>query len=318
MSELDTISDFTDYLDKRSIFLRSGRLAAAHGEEDLLAYYATNINESGDHDFVPPDGKSWEEVEAIALGPRYGSFVRNPRYIAKKRADEVSYAWDRLIETFTQHMLSGTSIVVPGQVYSLTNSEMAVRYMALESRFKRRSHSEAILGALKRGETEQVFFRAMIAPAEARYCETGFFFMTLKFMTWMEADGGYEKYRIFRTFYLKTYAQALLVKFPYLKRVVGIAMEPPNQGRGASEDCIYAAQAEWTDAELAEIKDDCEGLGIMKSLVPREYGGEEFPQVERERLSRPLNGLEGNRKERRARAAAARALRKRPLQRNVR
>jgi hypothetical protein len=32
-------------------------------------------------------------------------------YLAKKEADKVSYIWDRLIETFTNHMLNGTTIV---------------------------------------------------------------------------------------------------------------------------------------------------------------------------------------------------------------
>ena len=38
MGELDTIRDFTDYLDKKEVFVRSGRLSQAHGEENLLAY----------------------------------------------------------------------------------------------------------------------------------------------------------------------------------------------------------------------------------------------------------------------------------------
>ena len=165
MQELDTISDFTEYLDKRAAFIRSGKLSGAHGEEDLLAYYAVRINEEGDHDFRAPEGCSWDEVEAVTIGSgHWTSYIRHPQYLAKKAADKISYAWDGLIETFTKHLLGGTSIVLPGHTYSLTNSEVAVRYMALQNRYIRRSHSEAIRGALKNGRDHDVFFRAMISP----------------------------------------------------------------------------------------------------------------------------------------------------------
>jgi hypothetical protein len=115
MGELDTISDFTEYLDKRAEFICSGRLEAAHGEEDLLAYYAIRLNDEGDHDFAAPEGQSWDEIDKLAIGPgHWTSYVSHPQYLAKKQADRISYGWDGLIEVFTRHLLGGTSIVLPG------------------------------------------------------------------------------------------------------------------------------------------------------------------------------------------------------------
>lgn len=209
MRELDTISDFTEYLDKRAAFVRSGRLECAHGEEDLLAYYAVHINEDGDHDFTAPEGRSWDDVKSVAIGGgSWANYVANPQYLAKKEADKVSYAWDELIEAFTVHLLGGTTIVLPGHTYSLTDSELAVRHMGLQSRFHRRGHSAAILNALEIGRDKEVFFRAILSPPESPRRETGFFFMTLKYLGWMDDKGGYEKYREMRSFYLRTYAQA--------------------------------------------------------------------------------------------------------------
>jgi len=54
MRELDTVSDFTAYLQKKEAFIRSGRLNTAAGEEDLMAYYAIRADASGDHDFIHP------------------------------------------------------------------------------------------------------------------------------------------------------------------------------------------------------------------------------------------------------------------------
>lgn len=303
MRELDTISDFTAYLDKRADFIRSGMLGLAHGEEDLLAYYAIRTNEFGEHDFTPPRGRTWDESSAVAIGSgHWTSYSSDPQYLGKKEADKVSYAWDALIETFTNHMLGGTSIVLPGYSYSLSNSEIAVRHMALQPRFLRRAHSEAILGALEIGCKKDMFFRAMLAPEGSDRSETGFFILTLKYLKWMDDRGGYEKYRERRSFYLQTYAQALLMKHGYLQQVVGISMEPPNQGRGGSEDLIFAAQTEWTDADRNQNRSDCAALGIMGELKPTYYQGHEFPDAK----VRTKNRSTGNRQQRRAQVARER------------
>ena len=300
LSELDTITDFTEYLDKRAEFIRSGKLGLAHGEEDLLAYYAIRINEHGQHDFTPPNGRTWEEVSPMAIGSgHWTQFISNPQYFAKKEADEISYAWDRLIETFTDHMLGGTSIVLPGQTYSLKNSEIAVRHMALQNRFLRRAHSEAILGALEIGRGKEVFFRAMLSPEGPVRSETGFFFLTLKYLRWMDDLGGYEKYRHLRSFYLLTYAQALLMLHPHLQQIIGIGMEPPENGRGSSEDIVFGAQTDWSEADRQQNRNDCAALGIMNAMTPTFYRGQEFPEVQRRAETRPSE----NRKQRRTKAA---------------
>ena len=305
MAELDTISDFTEYLDKRAKFIRSGRLEAAHGEEDLLAYYAVRLNQEGEHDFTAPEGHSWEDIDKLAIGAgNWSRYVSHPQYHAKKAADRISYAWDRLIETFTNHLLGGTSIVLPGHTYSLINSEIAVRHMALQNRYIRRAHSEAILGALELGRNEQVFFRAMISPRGSKNCGTGFFFLTLQYMRWMDDKGGYEKYRQMRAFYLQSYAQSLLMRHNYLEQIVGIATEPPGHGNGSSEDIIYAEQTQWTAADRRQVRKDCADLGIMGKLKRKSYRGQEYPDASPD----PKDRLSGNRKERRKHAAQKRKL----------
>ncbi|MGA7927898.1 MAG: hypothetical protein WCA20_18160, partial [Candidatus Sulfotelmatobacter sp.] len=52
MSTLDTITDFTAYLTKKARFLTGDRVVHAAGEEELLAAYLRNLNDSGEHDFV--------------------------------------------------------------------------------------------------------------------------------------------------------------------------------------------------------------------------------------------------------------------------
>ena len=136
------------------------------------------------------------------IGPLYADFIRNAQYIAKKRAEAQSYLWDRLIEQFTTHMLDGTSIVLPGFEYDLRGSELAVHYMALETRLARRSHSSAVGDAIEMGLKRDVFFRAMLPEASKGAVQgTAFFVLTLKYLPWMEKKGGYERCRQMRTHY---------------------------------------------------------------------------------------------------------------------
>lgn len=307
LGELDTIRDFTDYLERKTAFVRSGRLIEAHGEENLLAYYAVRINDRGDHDFV----SSSEGGDQIRIDHHhYRRLSGDLRYIAKKEADKVSYVWDALIETFTRSMLDGTSIVLGGYDYNLRKSELGVRYMALEHRFARRCHGEAVGSALQIGRAQSRFFRLMIGEAGSKGSETAFFILTLKYLDWMEEKGGYEHYRLKRTELAEVYAKGVLERFHHLKRVIGISREPLDQGRGVSEDLIYAEQSDWSDDERCAIRKDCDAYGVFQEGMKRTpWQDQEFPDVEtsvvEEGWPEPLH-LRMNRKQRRAAAARAR------------
>ncbi len=108
MRELDTVRDFTDYLEKKKEFVRSGQLLRAHGEENLLAYYAIRVNGDGDHDFVVGEASAPITISR----ENYERWVSDLQYFAKKEADKISYVWDDFITLFTDHMLNGTSITL--------------------------------------------------------------------------------------------------------------------------------------------------------------------------------------------------------------
>lgn len=55
LRELDTISDFTQYLIRKERFIASGKLIAAAGDEELLGHYLTHTDARGEHDFVFPE-----------------------------------------------------------------------------------------------------------------------------------------------------------------------------------------------------------------------------------------------------------------------
>lgn len=280
LNELDTITDFTEYLTKKSAFIRSGRLVAASGEEDLLAYYISRTDEFGEHEFTAPDGGQWDTNERIAIdGSHFGSLISNPQYLAKKLAEQNSYIWDMLIKNFTDHMLDGTSIVLDGSEYNLRANEKAVRIMALENRFSRRIFGDAISDAMDLSLNVDRFFRIMMNSTPKSPAETGYFFFTLKYLKWME-QYGYLHYRQKRQEFLTAYAKGILVRYPALKRVIGIAVEPPRESGGGSEDLILVEQFPWSDDDVRSINEQCERLDILKDgYVENRHEIQEFPEL---------------------------------------
>ncbi len=276
LNELDTIADFTEYLQKKEEFVRSGGLAEACGEDNLLAYYYTQLNDDGEHDFVLGPGET-----SISVGQdRYRDWVTDPQYAAKKEAEKPSKFWDHLVTQFTTHMLDGTSITLDNEEFDLRRNELGIRYMAHENRFMRRLLGQAMLKALEEGAGKYRHFRMMIRPKGVLNSETAYFIMTFKYQDWIEDEGGYEVYREMRTRQALVYAESVLEQHAHLERVIGVAMEPPGQGRGASEDLVYAEQCEWTDEQRILIRKNCEALDIFQRPSRTHFvSALEYPEV---------------------------------------
>ncbi len=317
LGELDTVTDFTSYLQKKEAFIRSGNLHAAFGEENLLAHYLKRTNELGEHDFVKNDGEAWKKKDrAVFEAGIYEEFVLDPKYKTKKIADEDSYVWDSLIEAFTNNMLAGTTIVHDGAEFNIAELEKAIRHMALVPRYQRRSYGRGIIDALKKSHQHDRFVRAFIPVPEDTDQGTGFFFMTFKIPD-VELDGGYDQYREIRRRMLYWYALALLEKNRHIERIIGIATEPrakTGKPTGSSEDLMLVEMPEWTEAMLGELAENKAALDIMREGRFNEYAisENEYPNVEsifliengKDQTKQNPRGL--NREQRRAKAAKER------------
>jgi hypothetical protein len=83
MMELDTILNFTHYLDKKTIFIRSGRLLIAAGKEDILSWYLRILNNEGEYDFIR---KGEKEIDILGIDEGfYQEMLSSPEYKRKKR-----------------------------------------------------------------------------------------------------------------------------------------------------------------------------------------------------------------------------------------
>lgn len=315
MSEMDTITDFTRYLSKKEALIRSGHLGVAAGEEELVAWYATHLNSSGEHDFAKPDGSPLDDGEFLSFDEGlYDDLLSNPQYRAKKAADKDSYVWDDLITRFTDNLLAGTNITVDGMGSTLGEIEEAVRQMVLVPRFRRRFMGRQIREARRIGTSKGRFISSFVPSPDDSGSDTGFFFMTLEAPPAEWIPDGYQDYRRLRLGFLQIYGMALLRRHSHLKRVVGIASEPlpkPGAPRGSSEDLIMIESPEWTDELLKQLEEDQAALGIMQegqfdeSVVHHD----EYPAIART-ASNPSAIIGPNRRERRAMKAASKKKRK--------
>ena len=217
MSELDTASDFFEYLSKKLAFLtNSSHVLLEGGEEDLLAVYLTK-------------GRQFpKSTGLISIGPDiWDNFRKRREYIAKKDADKVSAIWDGLIEYVTRHALAGT--LEFGS--SLSDVELALRQMAAENRYQRRLLGQAFDEFLQQS-AKRIRSRLVISESGAIYV-----FLAKPLDTKRED----------RIRELLTRCFVAKGKFRGYPTVVGIATEEYVPNQGFSLDLAYMSKPQWTD-----------------------------------------------------------------------
>lgn len=244
LKTLDTVGDFALYLERKAEFLLSGRLVAAAGEEELLAYYLRRIDATGKHCFEDTTDKS-NMVIAEGL---WGNFQMHPERLAQLEANAISYSWDRLIDHFAKHLLEDTQYFRTNP--SVSEQEKGFRLLARENRTRRRMLAKSLHTALQRGDESDRFVRVGLpsSPGDPHYV-----FLTLK----PRKDRSYDEYRTVRGNLLEAYCMATRLKFPDAKDIVGIASEPWTHEGGRSEDFIYMNATIWSkelEAEAMELQ----------------------------------------------------------------
>lgn len=127
--ELDSLTDFVEYLLAKEAFCRGVKELIQVREEDFLAIFlqgGRRFPESTPDVIIAPD-ELWD------------AFIQGPELAEKKNADQVSYVWDRLIDVFAKDVLGDN--LQPHA--SPSDAEKALRLMARECRFSRRILGEA-------------------------------------------------------------------------------------------------------------------------------------------------------------------------------
>ena len=155
MHELDTITDFVQYLTTKEVFSTNVPNLIVEGfEKNLLAYYLFNNRE------IPACKES-----LIITEDNWERLIADTSYIAKKEADKISYFWDRLIELLSSYILNDQMEFGS----TLSENERVIRYMAREFRFSRRILSESYSQFRNLAKAHSVISRIVPSPSGTTY-----------------------------------------------------------------------------------------------------------------------------------------------------
>lgn len=242
--ELDTIADFVAYLSAKERM--QAEVVMEGGEEDLLAMYLQNGRMFPDKDLICLREGVWQ------------AFSESKQFQAKKRADEISYVWDHLIETFCKDHHAG--VLLGG--HDINGVERALRTMAREDRFTRRGLGKSFYGFLKANEQGQSRSRIHPDPGLATYVFLG-----------CPVDLPRED----RIFELKARCLIARSRYPGKSKVVGIATETPKPGQGFSLDLLSLMIPELSDEQAALAQQYQDKFGYFKNMQYQRQHEEEYP-----------------------------------------
>ncbi|MBE9570911.1 MAG: hypothetical protein IMF11_09805 [Proteobacteria bacterium] len=232
MRELDTVSDFVDYLIRKSRFIENGHLSVSAGEEHLLAYYLTHVFAKGQSDFPnPPKGRKLGLDESLWPG-----LSSEEWFISFKKQLRPSYYWDKIIQLLSEDILN--SKMIAGNENGIAGHERRVRALASAPRRIRLGRSLALIELIGNDDYPTRFrsIRHQYQP------DTAYLFLVLK------RDGlGEKDYRETRSKLMQAYVLSFSYHNPDVRHVIGFSTGPSSDGDDTSHEVVYLDRAEWSD-----------------------------------------------------------------------
>lgn len=244
LNELDTISDFTNYLRaKESLLNTNKRIVIIGGEEELLAFYLMN-NRSF---------QGFEEADDIWI--EHGAwqhFQSTPEYQGKKELDEISYGWDSIINRAHE----GSS-----------EYELIARELARPNRFQRRYLSKVFLDAhIKAHDDEKCdLFRRVLLGDGVTYC---FLFFDDE-----------EEPRTKRPAMLHTICYVARGLIQKNSKVIGIATEKKIRPECSYDFCLLDIP-EWTEESQMHMEKLQRETGILTAPILGHMREDEYPKMD--------------------------------------
>lgn len=247
LGELDTAPDFIDYLRKREALLdRVDAQVLANGEEDLLATYLVTMSEDeSEHVFIQSAHDRLPDLVVVQEG-LFDSLEASAPYLRKKAADRESYVWDELINKFLRHAAHGVAPGMPAQTRE--DAERGVRFLAAESRFRRRQMGASLVALANRIRPGESITRLV----DAQVAGESVFVLSIQSK---RVDETLDEYRQFRQAKLAAQVQTAKLLSPLGTTFVGIGMDSPYKDyAGFSEDLFVLSQKHWSDEELQRLE----------------------------------------------------------------
>ena len=236
-NELDTVFDFSMYLDSKLQAIAALDSLIYCGEEDLLAHYYANFDENAKRHFI---GTKDTSINAVMIGEgEWKGFIELDLYKNTKHANEISYLWDELLQKTSQNSLTGNLLG-----HDPLSGRSAIHEMAKEPRFMRRALSEKILQVIHSFPEPTGDMMRHISFMPSFSTNKGYVFLQLLTSKSIRNE---PDYREKRQTILEIACGAAKNKFPDLKVVVGIAINAPKYVKENSEDFLLMDCEGWTE-----------------------------------------------------------------------
>ena len=265
----DTVADFTHYLRKKEAFLRSGRAIYAAGEEELLAMYLTADTDRDEHDFPVTS----EITGGIAIPEgHWTSFAHSTLRRAQLEHDEISYAWDELIEKFNYHALKGDDYFQPAS--DPRESELIMRFLAREPRTRRRMLAESLVGLVYR-TPPHIRATRVIQPSEPG--DPYYAFLLLPVPAGMD----HTEYRLLRWGFLDALLRVVKLTCRDAEDIIVIATESGRDTEPRTEDAAYMDARDWCDVLEQEAIEAQRALNLLVNVSSFHNVVHEYPTVTR-------------------------------------
>ena len=239
LSELDTIYDFTEYINEKERNIHARPSILYFGEHELLGQYFLGHDEGTNKYRLGPEDSNDPSVSDYGF---WKYVIELDEYKRRKEANKTFHLWDNLIQHAYQDALDG---VLLGEV-DLGKGRNPVHEMAKEPRFFRRTLSEKIEEViLNFPETDdEILYKTRFLSSFQR--DKGYVFLQLK----SPQTGDFEnRYRPDRQRMLKIACGVCKNKYSHLNTIVGIAEYATKYSKGNSRDFMLKDCSEWTEEQ---------------------------------------------------------------------
>ena len=261
LGELDTITDFVEYLRAKESLVSANLFVVAPGEEHLLATYLWKARSfPGTDEQVIWVDEGWDE------------FNERPEVKARRELDKPSYIWDSLISSFTDPRATRTELpTVPDGEFRITEAkdeelDRALRMMARETRFARRVLGRALKEFIDQAYADKLRARMVSAPSRVLY---------VFLATEPEEDIRYR--------HLKLFGHCLVARSLDPDRypiVIGISISKEDRSRDQTVGVeTMRLDVPWSDALQEQAEYARQHLGWFRDAVVRDLRESEYPTV---------------------------------------
>jgi len=242
---LDTMYDFTAYIEEKERAIERYDGLMYCGEEDLLAHYLLGYDKKQKRYVI---GTADKGVDGLIIGEgEWRDFAQHAAFRRRQQANEASYLWDDLIQLTADNALNGT---LQGNA-DVFRGDSALREMAREPRLHRRELSAQMRQAIATFPDRPGSMRKVsLMPSFYRGVAHVFLQFKIEWEGLSESES-----RLLRQQALEIACAAAKERDRSLQKVIGIGIDAPRFANTQAEDFLLLDCNDWSEEKAAHYRE---------------------------------------------------------------